>query len=170
MNHVIFMTHFICFIKERFYRKTNFYFALQKFYSTIQMPYSDWSVEILRNYNVLPNLTVFFLSHDFALFVSHVTMPFFLVPFRNSFYADWWLIQMTHFISAWAANESIHLCQSESNSVLHGTIQWSFFYYSFKSLFKSVFSTFLVFLLFSLSGQKNIKIVKSAFLNSFRYI
>ena len=85
MNHVIFMTHFICFIKERFYRKTNFYFALQKFYSTIQMPYSDWSVEILRNYNVLPNLTVFFLSHDIALVVSHVTMPFFLVPFRNSF-------------------------------------------------------------------------------------
>ena len=87
MNHMIFTTHLIYFIKERFYRKTNFYFALQKFNSTIQMPYSDWSVEILRNYNVslYPNLTVFFLSHDIALCVSHVTMPFYLVPFRNSY-------------------------------------------------------------------------------------
>lgn len=67
MNHMIFMTHLIYFLsKSDFYRKTNFYFALQKFYSTIQMPFSDWSVEILRNYNVslYPNLTVFFLSHD----------------------------------------------------------------------------------------------------------
>lgn len=88
MNHMIFMTHLIYFLsKSDFYRKTNFYFALQKFYSTIQMPFSDWSVEILRNYNVslYPNLTVFFLSHDIALFVSHVTMPFYLVPFRNSY-------------------------------------------------------------------------------------
>ena len=85
MSH-IFMTHQIYFSKSDFTEKQistlHFKTFIQPFNCRILIGRLRYYVII--TYFIYPNLTVFFLSHDIALFVCHVIMPFYLVPFRNS--------------------------------------------------------------------------------------